>query len=310
MSYKVLVIGKESTFKKVKTIGQSYTQLSFVPLDPNEDMESALMQIQWNHMDAVLCTSPLPDRHPFRELVRGLPVFFVRYTSTALYASLFRCIYQQNLSSPLQFSVDFFGDEDIKDHLREEGILGQHLVLKVCENCYTSREELTKYHYQLWKSGSVQVVITSHPEVSDSLKALNVKTFLMSPSQQCIRSTLAGMVQKLKTKSRVPSSSAYRYEDEASLQELKKIGISGATIQKLYKLCLSLGSSRLTTAELARGFSITMRSARRILTTLEDHNVAQVIGEEQLHTRGRPRYVYHIDFNYFHSMQSLVPAFG
>jgi hypothetical protein len=53
-------------------------------------------------------------------------------------------------------------------------------------------------------------------------------------------------------------------------------------------------SSKLTAAELANGMGITIRSARRILSKLEQSHLANVIGEEQPVSKGRPRQLYHL----------------
>lgn len=86
-----------------------------------------------------------------------------------------------------------------------------------------------------------------------------------------------------------------RCENAQLISKLKEMRLGVATIYKLLSFCDSIGKNRITAAELAEGFGITVRSARRILAALEDQRWAEVIGEEQLSGRGRPRYVYQIN---------------
>ncbi|MNO53770.1 hypothetical protein D3C76_442240 [compost metagenome] len=83
-----------------------------------------------------------------------------------------------------------------------------------------------------------------------------------------------------------------RSENPEMLSLAKKIGLSVGTINKLISLCRRLGTSTLTAAQLAEGFGITLRSARRIMAVLEKYEMAHIVGEEQPAGRGRPRQIY------------------
>lgn len=76
----------------------------------------------------------------------------------------------------------------------------------------------------------------------------------------------------------------------------KKAALSVGTMNKLVSYCQKCKKTILTAAELANGFGITVRSARRILNKLEDKGLAAVIGEEQPITKGRPRQIYDLNF--------------
>lgn len=83
-----------------------------------------------------------------------------------------------------------------------------------------------------------------------------------------------------------------RSEDPELISLAKKAGLSVGTINKLISLCRRLGTSTLTAAQLAEGFGITLRSARRIMAALEKYGIASIVGEEQPVGRGRPRQIY------------------
>ncbi|WP_245339238.1 transcriptional regulator [Paenibacillus shirakamiensis] len=85
-----------------------------------------------------------------------------------------------------------------------------------------------------------------------------------------------------------------RSEDPYLLSIAKKVGLSVGTINKLQSFCRRLGTTTFTASQLAEGFGITLRSARRIMAVLEKFDVAQIVGEEQPAGRGRPRQIYHL----------------
>jgi hypothetical protein len=83
-----------------------------------------------------------------------------------------------------------------------------------------------------------------------------------------------------------------RNDDEEMLGLAKKANVSSATINRIFSFCKAHGKNTVTTVELANGLGITPRSARRILSKLEQVDLAIVTGEEQPVNRGRPRQVY------------------
>lgn len=83
-----------------------------------------------------------------------------------------------------------------------------------------------------------------------------------------------------------------RSEDPELLSLAKKAGLSVGTINKLLSLCRRMGTSTFTASQLAEGFGITLRSARRIMAALERYQIASIVGEEQPAGRGRPRQIY------------------
>jgi hypothetical protein len=83
-----------------------------------------------------------------------------------------------------------------------------------------------------------------------------------------------------------------RSDDPERLILAKKAGLSIGTFNKLYSFNERYGSSGVTAGELAKWFGITLRSARRILSQLEQSSLAVVVGEEQPISKGRPRKLY------------------
>jgi len=91
-----------------------------------------------------------------------------------------------------------------------------------------------------------------------------------------------------------------RSENPELISMAKKAGLSVGTINKLMSLCRRLGTSTFTASQLAEGFGITLRSARRIMAALERYEMASIVGEEQPAGRGRPRQIYTLNLEEAH----------
>jgi hypothetical protein len=85
-----------------------------------------------------------------------------------------------------------------------------------------------------------------------------------------------------------------RSDDPKRIYLAQQAGLSVATINRLISYCEGCDSYQMTAAELAHGFGIAVRSARRILSTLEQAGLAEVVGEEQPVCKGRPRQIYQL----------------
>lgn len=88
----------------------------------------------------------------------------------------------------------------------------------------------------------------------------------------------------------------YSYFSEELLPISSKTSLSVSTLGKLLAVLKKIGRTQLSAYELADFLQIQPRSARRILNELEKTGFAQVIGEENLHSKGRSRKVYRILF--------------
>ncbi|MFB5087826.1 ArsR family transcriptional regulator [Psychrobacillus sp. PGGUH221] len=74
----------------------------------------------------------------------------------------------------------------------------------------------------------------------------------------------------------------------------EQTSLSVATLSKLESILRKTGKTEINAHDLAQHMRIMPRSARRILTELESKGLAQVIGEDNPHPRGRPRKIYQI----------------
>ncbi|MFJ8236773.1 ArsR family transcriptional regulator [Ureibacillus sp. NPDC094379] len=92
-----------------------------------------------------------------------------------------------------------------------------------------------------------------------------------------------------------PEQITYDFSSEHLQSISEKTALSVTTLSKLESILKKLGKKEINAHELAQQMKIMPRSARRILTELEGNGLAQVVAEETIHPRGRPRKVYQIE---------------
>ncbi|WP_047154827.1 hypothetical protein [Aneurinibacillus tyrosinisolvens] len=88
---------------------------------------------------------------------------------------------------------------------------------------------------------------------------------------------------------------AYASKELQKVSEQTSLSIS--TLSKLKSILGKIGKNEIGAHELAQYMQIMPRSARRILTELEENGIAQVVGEETPYSRGRPRKIYNISLD-------------
>lgn len=86
----------------------------------------------------------------------------------------------------------------------------------------------------------------------------------------------------------------YSYGSERLQTISRQTSISVTTLSKLESIMRKIGKREIDAQELAKHMQILPRSARRILTDLEEKELAQLVAEETPNPRGRPRKIYRI----------------
>lgn len=89
-------------------------------------------------------------------------------------------------------------------------------------------------------------------------------------------------------------SYSYRTESKEISDKLKNSGITITTFNRILSVQKRLGSQSITVANVADWLKMTPRNARRILTSLTDQGIAEIIGEEAPSSKGRPRKIYRV----------------
>lgn len=84
-------------------------------------------------------------------------------------------------------------------------------------------------------------------------------------------------------------------ENKEVLEIAEKTGSSVATITKIMQYVKLRRDNRFTASDLAEYLQISRRSSERTLKKLIEHQVVEVVGEEQPYQQGRPRAVYRLN---------------
>lgn len=86
--------------------------------------------------------------------------------------------------------------------------------------------------------------------------------------------------------------------DNKDLQKLlSKAGVNISTFNKILYVQNNISNHTVSTADIAEWLHMTQRNARRILTDLKEHGLAEELGQEASANRGRPRKIYRISYN-------------
>jgi ribosomal protein S25 len=86
-------------------------------------------------------------------------------------------------------------------------------------------------------------------------------------------------------------------EEDGVVKLSEKSNVSIITLNKIAGIMKSLNKNVITANEIADTLNITLRSARRMLASLEEAGIASTVGEEQPAGRGRPRQIFKISFS-------------
>lgn len=82
--------------------------------------------------------------------------------------------------------------------------------------------------------------------------------------------------------------------DKELEMKLNKAGVAVPTFHKIIQVQNNLSLQAVTSADIAEWLQMTQRNARRILTSLEKHDLAKVIEQETVAQRGRPKKLFHV----------------
>jgi predicted transcriptional regulator len=91
-------------------------------------------------------------------------------------------------------------------------------------------------------------------------------------------------------------SFGFRNENKEISEKLKQSGVTITTFNKILSVQKKMGNHSITAANIAEWLKMTPRNANRILNSLVEQGIAEIIGEEAPTSKGRPRKVYRVSF--------------
>ncbi|WP_055668915.1 hypothetical protein [Desnuesiella massiliensis] len=435
MAINIAVLGPKDLVSKTIEEGMNFQDLNLKDYGyGNESQTLMLAEKAQEHENILLFTGPIPYYMARNSDLIKIPMIYVSYSGTAFYKVLFSYLEQikWDNTKTIRFSIDTIHEALVEEMLEELGIYDYKIYVKEYED-YITTEEIIEYHNKLYNEGKTDVAITCLTSAYDKLIGMNIPTYRITPTVNCIREALRlakteaknvksmkgqlcigilkisnwnemntyvpseytqqrlrlnlmemfiDFCEKIKASMKIVNEDEYifyatrgaieditenykympiikevndslpfkisiglgfgytanqaeqnsqeaikycgtfnknccyvvmedgmvmgplergkniefysRSEDEALLKLAEKSKVSVGTLNKIVGLTKALNKDVITANDIADTMNITLRSARRILSALEEADIAKVVGEEQPAGRGRPRQIFKI----------------
>lgn len=89
-------------------------------------------------------------------------------------------------------------------------------------------------------------------------------------------------------------SFSFRTENKETIEKLKRCGVAVTSYNKILSVQKRMGNHTISAFQIAEWLNMTQRNARRILNSLVQEGLAEIVGEEAPTSKGRPRKIYRI----------------
>ncbi|MGY4794724.1 hypothetical protein ACVNNN_06945 [Lysinibacillus fusiformis] len=197
--YKIGLVGLSSSIKQVLDLADEYKDdFEFIPFHyiRTEEVEN-IIQENKSSVHAWLFTGPLPYEIVKKKVQTDQIMVYVPATESGLYKSFIEMIYQQGkviekLSIDTMFSNNISEEAWSQVNMKPLEIYTKMFDLNVDTN------ELLSFHFQLWKEGKIEGVLTCFPSVCEALRKKGVPAYRMSMSRMEIQQTLRILSEKVK----------------------------------------------------------------------------------------------------------------
>ncbi|KLU67558.1 hypothetical protein DEAC_c07720 [Desulfosporosinus acididurans] len=175
-------MGADDTVKIIKSVTDEYSDLEcrFFEYWNEKDLIENLRP----HVDDVdiwLFSGQVP--YSIAKLWGGIlkPMFYIPHTGASLYRTLLHIVYEQDLTME-QLSFDTFQPSELEKTFSEAQIEAKPIFLKYYQG-EISADELSEYHYRLWKSGQTKAAVTCLRTAHLELQRLGVPVFRVLPTR-------------------------------------------------------------------------------------------------------------------------------
>lgn len=186
MKIKIGIIGPKDSTKKICEVSEEFKEkIDIYPFiyERREEAVEILEKYQ-NQVDVILFSGPAPYNVAKYKNIIHKPATYIPRTGTSIVKVLFD-IYRQNMDYS-KLSIDSVDEAAVDEISKELDIKFKNLfVIPYEEN--TKYEEMTDYHYKLWKNGEINIVITGLTKTYEELKELGVPVRKILPTSFLIR---------------------------------------------------------------------------------------------------------------------------
>ncbi|WP_394236945.1 ArsR family transcriptional regulator [Niallia oryzisoli] len=187
MSIRLGLIGVEDNLEWIQSVVKEYSDFECIPfLHFYEKDVIDILEAHSHDMDMWLFSGIFP--YSVAEKWGGVskPMFYVPYTGTSLYKSLYRILYHHHLDIN-QLSFDALKKSELKQ------IFAELDIDFPSSNLYEepkSIEEVVKYHERLWKKGETQAAVTCTWQVQKELEKMGVPVYRVTHTKSAIKAVL------------------------------------------------------------------------------------------------------------------------
>lgn len=200
---KVGVVGPISSVNRILSVTEQMNlNIEFVPFNYVETHESIdIVKKNMHNMDGWLFSGPAPKMLTQHLLADHPVVGNCFQVGASLYRGFIQMSHKMNTLN-MRLSTDVTISDEINSALEELDIASDISIDDIYIKFYDhnfSYSEIIDFHYELFKAGKVDGVITSLQSVYQALKDLNVPVFRNTPTKMEIRLAVQIIEEKIHT---------------------------------------------------------------------------------------------------------------
>lgn len=187
MSIRVGLIGVEDNLAWIKSIVDEYPEFHCLPLLHYYDKDViALLKAHSHEVDLWIFSGIYPYTVAKEWGQVEKPMFYIPYTGTSLYRTLYQILYQHHFEVD-ELSFDALAEARLKQIFDELSVPFHQNRLS---SEYHSLEEVVDHHYHLWASGQTKAAVTCAWQVQTELERLSVPVFRVIHTKSAVQSVL------------------------------------------------------------------------------------------------------------------------
>ena len=187
------VIGPEDLVQKVIQAGAAFELLSLIPMGYTSELEAVKLVAQNDReIDIILFTGPIPYLLVRHSGICSKPMYYVAYSTGALYGILLSYIGEKGWDKgrPFRISIDTLDRESVEAMLDDFGAADYSVY--AYEDLYqTSAEELAHFHTELFEEGKVDLSVTGLASAYHLMQGANIPAYRLTITDLAIQAALS-----------------------------------------------------------------------------------------------------------------------
>lgn len=187
MTIRLGLLGVEDNLQLIESVAKEYSEFTTLPFlhSSREEIIDILESHQYD-VDMWLFSGYSPYSVAKKWGKVNQPMFFIEYTGSCLYKTLYHALYHHNVNIN-ELSFDGFTPSELKQIFEGFGVSFIPDYLKTYESL---NDNIVEHHYKLWKKGKTKAAVTCIWDVFNKLKKIGVPVFRVNPTKSAIQSAL------------------------------------------------------------------------------------------------------------------------